>query len=169
MRGRPFRINKKSRLANELCEEGAAGRKKNLLTSSRALLNACQAGYLQADWSDCYWKSRIKDQGSVENISNKLLLRDSGFPGKAGSRIKDQGSRIKDQGSWFLIRLLQETVCYYDFCFFNTISFYVCNLLLLLLLLLLCCHVSMFTPSSNKAVPIKLSCLRESSLEDRIL
>ena len=159
MRGRPSRINKKSRLANELCEEGAAGRKKNLLTSSRALLNACQAGYLQANWSDCYWKSRIKDQGSVENISNKLPLRDSGFPGKAGSRIKDQGS-------WFLIRLLQETVCYYDFCFFNTISFYVYNLLLLLLL---CCHVSMFTPSSNKAVPIKLSCLRESSLEDRIL
>ena len=38
------------------------------------------------------WKSRIKDQGSVENISNKLPLRDSGFPGKAGSRIKDQGS-----------------------------------------------------------------------------
>ena len=100
MRGRPFRINKKSRLANELCEEGAAGRKKNLLTSSRALLNACQAGYLQADWSDCYWKSRIKDQGSVENISNKLPLRDSGFPGKAGSRIKDQGSRIKDHDSW---------------------------------------------------------------------
>ena len=108
------------------------------------------------------WKSRIKDQGSVENISNKLPLRDSGFPGKAGSRIKDQGS-------WFLIRLLQETGCYYDFCFFNTISFYVYNLLLLLLLLLLCCHVSMFTSSSNKAVPIKLSCLRESSLEDRIL
>ena len=102
MRGRPFRINKKSRLANELCEEGAAGRKKNLLTSSRALLNACQAGYLQADWSDCYWKSRIKDQGSVENISNKLPLRDSGFPGKPdqGSRIKDQGSRIKDHDSW---------------------------------------------------------------------
>ena len=38
------------------------------------------------------WKSRIKDQGSVENISNKLPLRDLGFPGKAGSRIKDQGS-----------------------------------------------------------------------------
>ena len=107
------------------------------------------------------WKSRIKDQGSVENISNKLPLRDLGFPGKAGSRIKDQGS-------WFLIRLLQETGCYYDFCFFNTISFYVYNLLLLLLLLLRC-HVSMFTSSSNKAVPIKLSYLRESSLEDRIL
>ena len=24
-----------------------------------------------------FWKSRIKDQGSVENISNKLPLRDS--------------------------------------------------------------------------------------------
>ena len=51
------------------------------------------------------WKSRIKDQGSVENISNKLPLRDSGFPGKTGSRIKDQGS-------WFLIRLFQESGCY---------------------------------------------------------
>ena len=167
MRGRPFRINKKSRLANELCEEGAAGRKKNLLTSSRALLNACQAGYLQADWSDCYWfpgkaGSRIRDQLKIYQINYPYVTQ--GFLEKP-----DQGSRIKDQGSWFLIRLLQETVCYYDFCFFNTISFYVYNLLLLLLLLLLCCHVSMFTPSSNKAVPIKLSCLRESSLEDRIL
>ena len=57
------------------------------------------------------WKSRIKDQGSVENISNKLPLRDSGFPGKAGSRIKDQGSRIMIldpafAGNRLLLRLL---------------------------------------------------------------
>ena len=87
------------------------------------------------------WKSRIKDQGSVENISNKLPLRDSGFPGKARSRIKDQGSRIMIldpafPGNRLLLRLL----------LFNTISFYVYNLLLLLL----CFRVSMFTPSSNK-------------------
>ena len=87
------------------------------------------------------WKSRIKDQGSVENISNKLPLRDSGFPGKARSRIKDQPSRIMIldpafPGNRLFLRLL----------LFNTISFYVYNLLLLLL----CFHVSMFTPSSNK-------------------
>ena len=87
------------------------------------------------------WKSRIKDQGSVENISNKLPLRDSGFPGKARSRIKDQRSRIMIldpafPGNRLFLRLL----------LFNTISFYVYNLLLLLL----CFHVSMFTPSSNK-------------------
>ena len=107
------------------------------------------------------------------------------FPGKAGSRIRDQlkiyqinfpyvtqgflekpnqGSRIMIldpafAGNRLLLRLL----------LFNTISFYVYNLLLLLLLLLLCFHVSMFTPSSNKALPIKLSCLREISLGDRIL
>ena len=87
------------------------------------------------------WKSRIKDQGSVENISNKLPLRDSGFPGKARSRIKDQRSRIMIldpafPGNRLFLRLL----------LFNTISFYVYNLLLLLL----CFHVSMFTLSSNK-------------------
>ena len=93
-----FRINKKSRLANELCEEGAAGRKKNLLTSSRALLNACQAGYLQADWSDCYWfpgkaGSRIRDQLKIYQINYPYVTQ--GFLEKP-----DQGSRIKDHDSW---------------------------------------------------------------------
>ena len=95
MRGRPFRINKKSRLANELCEEGAAGRKKELahfLTRPFKRLSSRLSSSGLIRLLLISWKSRIKDQGSVENISNKLPLRDSGFPGKAGSRIKDQGS-----------------------------------------------------------------------------
>ena len=50
------------------------------------------------------WKSRIKDQGSVENISNKLPLRDSGFPGKAGSRIMILDPAFA--GNRLLLRLL---------------------------------------------------------------
>ena len=50
-------------------------------------------------------------QRSVENISNKLPLRDSEFPGKVGSRIEDQGSRIMIldpafAGNRLLLRLL---------------------------------------------------------------
>ena len=97
MRGRPFRVNKKRRLANGLIRGRGGGEEKELapfLTRPFKRLSSRLSSSGLIRLLLVSWKSRIKDQGSVENISNKLPLRDSGFPGKAGSRIVDQGSRI---------------------------------------------------------------------------